>query len=247
MRLPGIFCLLLLSTSAFAKVGITDHTGDILPTKNLYFHDEAGKNISLDTYFHNKKPVILVPVFYHCSSVCNVVLSNLVTALKQMNPSVDRAFDLIVFSFDEKDMSALALAKKNAYLRMYARPETADGWHFLTGDKENIASLTRALGFDFELDPTSGQFSHSAALFILSPEAKLTAVIAGTTYPHKELQMALLEATQGRVQIFLNRISALCYTYMPHPGILNSPLRWLVVVAGFLVLCVIILVLKYKK
>ena len=232
MRLFLISLFLFVCASSFAKVGISDRTGEILDTKTFHFFDESGKNISLASYFSPNKSVLLVPVFYNCSSVCNIVLVNLVQTLKQINFSPGRAFEVVVFSFDPSDIASLALAKKKSYLHLYERPETADGWHFLTGDAANIQALTQAIGFDYELDKASGQFSHAAAIYVLSPEGKISAIFPGSEYPRKELQIALQEATLGKLQIFLHRASAFCYAYMLHPGILNSPLRWFLLVFG---------------
>ena len=40
----------------------------------------------------------------------------------------------------------LAAAKKRSYLKRYGHPETADGWHFMTGTQPNIDALTKAVG-----------------------------------------------------------------------------------------------------
>ncbi len=47
---------------------------------DISFHDEAGKTVLLDDYFHNK-PVILVLAYYRCPMLCTEVLNGLVRAL----------------------------------------------------------------------------------------------------------------------------------------------------------------------
>ena len=141
----------------------------------------------------------------------------------------------------------IASAKKSAYLEMYSRPETSAGWHFLTGDQENIETATRALGFEFEYIAASGQFSHPTAVYIVSPEGRITNLFSGITYPRKELQVALLEASLGRVQFVVNRLSAFCYAYMPHTGIINSPFRWLLLFCGLILIVLAAATFVYKR
>jgi protein SCO1/2 len=38
-----------------------------------------------------------------------------------------------VVSIDPSEGPDLAAAKKRSYVKRYGQPETADGWHFLTG------------------------------------------------------------------------------------------------------------------
>ena len=50
-----------------------------------------------------------------------------------LNFDVGREFDVVAVSFDPKEGPGLAAQKKAAYLERYKRPQTAAGWHFLTG------------------------------------------------------------------------------------------------------------------
>ena len=43
------------------------------------------------------------------------------------------------------------------YVKRYGRPETANGWHFLTGTQPNIDALTRAVGFGYVKIPWPGR------------------------------------------------------------------------------------------
>ncbi len=195
--------------------------------ESIHFTDDIGQEFSLAKYFHAGHPVLLAPVFYGCKGICAVTLENLVSSLKLVAPSPGHGFELLVVSIDPEDSTDIARERKAFYLEKYGRLETASGWHFLTGKSGEIQKLADALGFQFERD-SSGLISHASALYVLSSNGVITATLPGPTLSHKEIRAALFEAEEGKVEIFVQRLSALCYSYMPHPGVLNSPLRWLV-------------------
>ena len=70
--------------------------------------------------------------------LCTQVLNGLVSALSMMNFQAGREFDVVAVSFNPKEGPGLAAQKKASYLERYGRPETAAGWHFLTGTQASI-------------------------------------------------------------------------------------------------------------
>ena len=54
-----------------------------------------------------------------------------------------KEFEVVAVSFDPKDTPALAAEKKQAYLERYKRPQTAAGWHFLTGEEADDQAARR--------------------------------------------------------------------------------------------------------
>jgi len=57
------------------------------------------------------------------------------------DPCAHKDFNIIVISIDPTETTAMAAEKKVEYLKMYAHPETADGWHFMTGTQANIDKI----------------------------------------------------------------------------------------------------------
>src|SRR5450432_110493 len=122
--------------SPLKKVGIDQKLDSQLPLA-LQFKDETGKTVKLGDYF-GKRPVILAPVYYECPMLCTQILNGLVRSLKAVTFNPGQEFEVVVFSFDARDTSALAAAKKESYLKQYRRPNAEAGWHFLTGDPDSI-------------------------------------------------------------------------------------------------------------
>ena len=118
---------------------------------DLPFRDEEGRQVRLGDYF-GAKPVVMAFVYYECPMLCTQVLNGLTTSLMILEESVGREFDVIAVSFDPRETPALASGKKKSNLDRYKRPETANGWHFLTGDESSIKALTDAAGFHYVWD-----------------------------------------------------------------------------------------------
>ncbi len=112
-------------------VGIAQHLNQQLPL-NLRFTDDAGRQVQLGSYF-GKKPAILALVYYQCPMLCSEELNGLTGALQMVDEVPGRDFNVIVVSIDPTEGTDLAAAKKRTYLKRYGHPDTAEGWHFLTG------------------------------------------------------------------------------------------------------------------
>jgi protein SCO1/2 len=153
-------------------VGIDQRLDAQVPLSTV-LRDEAGREVPLSSFFHSGKPVLLAPVYYRCPMLCTQILSGMVSALKVLSLDPGKDFEVIAVSFDPKDTAELAAAKKQNYLRRYRRSNTANGWHFLTGDEANVRALTDAIGFHYKYDPKTDQYAHASAIMILTPEGRV--------------------------------------------------------------------------
>ncbi len=183
----------------------------------LVFRDESGKQVRLGDYF-GKKPMILNLVYYRCPMLCSEVMAGLSGSLKALKFDVGKEFDVITVSFDPKDTPEAATKKKADYVKRYGRPGAADGWHFLTGPQESIAALTKAVGFGYQYDPKSGQFSHATAIMIVTPQGKLAQYYYGVEYPPKDLRLGLIQASQNKIGTLADQVLLYCYHYDPTTG-----------------------------
>ena len=179
---------------ALEGVGI-DQKLDYQVPLDMTFRDEAGREVAFSTFFHAKKPVILALVYYRCPMLCTQILTGLVSSLKAVSFNPGRDFEVVSLSFDPKDTPELAAAKKATYLRRYGRPDTANGWHFLTGDERNIKTLTDAVGFHFKYDAATDQFAHASAILILTPDGRISRYFYGVEYAPRDIRLGLVEAS----------------------------------------------------
>ena len=198
------------------NVGIEQHLNEQIPPE-LSFHDENGKAVRLGDYF-GRKPMILNLVYYQCPMLCGEVLSGLESALRVLKFDVGNQFDVLTVSFDPRESPAMATAKKAEFLKRYGRPGATQGWHFLTGPQQSIDALTKAAGFQYEYDPKSGQFAHTTAIMVLTPEGRIAQYYYGVEYAPKDLRLGLIQASQNKIGNIVDQVLLYCYHYDPATG-----------------------------
>jgi protein SCO1/2 len=199
------------------SVGIAQHLNQQLPL-GLTFTDDQGQQMQLSNYF-GKRPAILALVYYQCPMLCSEELNGLTGALQMVKLVPGKDFNVIVVSIDPSEGTDLAATKKRVYLRRYGHPETASGWHFMTGTQQNIDALTQAVGFGYVKIPGPDgrltQFAHASSIQIVTPEGKLAQYYMGVEYSPKDLRLGLVEASANRIGSPVDNILTYCYHYDP--------------------------------
>ena len=228
--------------SILKGVGIAQHLNTQLPL-NLTFTDDAGKPVALASYF-GKKPAILALVYYQCPMLCSEELNGLTSALQMVRYIPGKDFNIIVVSIDPSEGTDLAAAKKRTYLKRYGRPETANGWHFLTGTQPNIDALTQAVGFGYVKIPAGPdgkltQFAHASSIQIVTPEGKLAQYYMGVEYSPKDLLLGLDEASANRIGSPVDNILTYCYHYNPESNRHDLIIARVVQLGGLLTLALL--------
>jgi protein SCO1 len=211
-------------------VGMRQNLNQPIPA-DLTFTDDLGRTVRLGDYF-GKKPIILNLVYFTCPMLCGEVLSGLENSLRMMKFDVGKEFDVITVSFDPHDTPEAAAKKKSEFLRRYNRPGAEQGWHFLVGHQDAIDSLTRAAGFDYEYDPKTRQFAHTAAILILTPEGRVAQYYYGIEYPPKDLRLGLVEAGTGKIGNVVDALLLYCYHYDPEQGKYSATILRVLRLAG---------------
>ena len=194
-------------------VGITEHLGAHI-NLDTSFVDQNGKTVFLKDYFKGDVPVILALVYYSCPNLCNLLLNGLKDTLSGLDWKVGEKFRIVTVSFDPEENYELAAQKRETYLKSLKLPLDAE-WHFLTGKEENIKILTQEIGFSYKYDKSQMQYAHSAALYVLTPEGKISRYLFGIMFEPRDLKLSLLEASEGKVGNFVDRMIMFCYHYDP--------------------------------
>lgn len=206
-----------LATAPMLKdVGIDQLLSNQVPL-DLDFTDETGKPVKLRDYFKDK-PVILSLVYYDCPQLCNMTLTGLLGTLKTLPMVPGKDFISLTVSFDPKEKTELAAAKRDTYLQKLANPDAKKGWHFLTGEEPAIQALTRSVGFRFVWDPVTKQYAHSSALIILTPDGKVSRYFYGIEYAPRDVRFGLLDASGGQIGTLADQLILYCYQYDPMRG-----------------------------
>ena len=199
------------------KVGVAQHLNQQLPM-NATFLDETGKPVVIGDYL-GRRPAILALVYYNCPMLCSEELDGLTGALEMVKLTPGRDFDVIIISIDPSETPAIAIKNKALYMKRYGRPETASGWHFLTGQRPAIDAVTNAVGFGYVRVPGPDgrltQFAHASAIEIVTPEGKLAQYYLGVEYSPKDMLLGLIEASGNKIGSPVANILTYCYHYDP--------------------------------
>jgi protein SCO1/2 len=199
------------------KVTITQKLNTRIPLDGE-FRDETGKAVRLSEYF-GKRPVVLSLVYYQCKIVCPEEIDGLVSALEMVKFVPGKDFDVVFVSIDPSETPEIAAKEKALYIKRYGHPETANGWHFLTGQQPAIDSLTSAVGFGYVRVPgpdgVMNQFAHASAIELLTAEGRLSQYYLGVEYPPNDLRLGLVEASAGKIGSPVDAILTYCYRYDP--------------------------------
>jgi protein SCO1/2 len=233
---------------ALLGVGIDQRLDQQIPL-NLMFKDEAGRSVPLSSFFEKGKPVILALVYYRCPMLCTQILSGLAGSLKAVTLDPGKDFEIVAISFDPKDTPETAAGKKQLYVKRYGRPNTANGWHLLTGDAQNIKALTEAVGFHYRYDPATDQFAHASGVQIVTPEGRLSRYFYGTEYSPQDVRLGLVEASNNKIGSAVDQILLFCYHYDPATGKYGATVMNIVrfAGAGFTLICGAFLVVFLRR
>jgi protein SCO1 len=204
---------------ALRDVGIDQKLNQQLPL-DLVFKDENDQPVRLGQYF-GSKPVVLSLVYYSCPMLCTQILNGMVTSFRVLPFQLGKEYDVVTISFDPSETPALATAKKKTYvgyLPASMQPGATAGWHFLTGDQENIKQITDAVGFRYHYDEATKQFAHASAIMVATPQGKLSRYYYGIDYSARDLRLGLIESAQNKIGSPVDQLLLYCYHYDPATG-----------------------------
>jgi protein SCO1 len=226
LRLSALLLIFALSSTAFGQavqsnppelkgVEVEEHLGGYIPLY-LEFTNSDSQLVTLNSYFHKDRPVIIVLAYYTCPMLCTMVLNGLGDGVRDLNLIPGKDYEILTISIDPRETPLLAAAKKTNYVNYVGRSDIADGWTFFVGKQNAIDSLAKALGFHYYYDEEQKQFAHPAVVFVLSPNGEITRYLYGLEFKPKDIRFALLEAAQGKIGSTVEKIILYCYHYDPN-------------------------------
>jgi protein SCO1/2 len=227
-REPGMISSAL--PKALQEIGFDQRIDEQVPLDTT-FRDESGATVRLGDYF-GKKPVVMVFAYYDCPMLCTQVISGLSSALGVMSLEPGQDFEIVTVSFNPRDTPAVAAAKKAFYLDRYRRAGASAGWHFLTGDEPQIERLTKAAGFRYAYDADTKQFAHPSGVIVLTPAGRLAKYLFGIEYGPRDLRLAIVEASAGKIGTPVDSLLLYCYHYDPMTGRYGLAIMRTIRVAG---------------
>lgn len=200
---------------------ISSKLGQVIPL-DLMFTNGEGKRVALKDFFRPKRPVVIALAYYRCPMTCPLVLSKLQQGLNGLPYIVGEDFATLVISFDPSETAKTAAEQKSLYLGGYLKgvtPVVKAGWEFLVSPDSSAAALASSVGFPYKYIPETGEYSHGAALVVLTPEGKVARYVPGLEYTSQDLRLALLEASEGKIASSIGDwFLHTCFRYDPTLG-----------------------------
>jgi protein SCO1/2 len=226
---------------ALQNVGFEPSLNGQMPL-DLPFRDETGRTVQLRDYFgpNTHKPVVLAFVYYNCPMLCNQVQQGVVGTLRMLSFNPGRDYEVVFVSFDPRETPDMAAEKKKIALTHFRRPETASGWHFLTGPKESIDAATHAANFRYSFDAKTNFFAHASGVMILTPDGRISRYFYGVEYPGRDMRLGLVEASAGRIGTPIDHVLLFCYHYDPTAATYSASILKIIRLAGVLtIICIV--------
>jgi len=241
-----------VSPDDLKNVGIDQRLDQQVPLA-LQFQDETGKTVKLGDYFQSGRPVILNLVYYTCPMLCGEELAGLSSALGVLRFTPGNEYEVVTVSINPDETPEVAAEKKKVFVdRMNERLEKKSdgkGWHFLTGQQAEIQQLADAVGFHYKRDAQTGQFIHSAAIMIVTPQGKLAQYYYGVEYSPKDLRLGLIEASRNKIGNLVDQIQLYCFHYDPKNGRYGATITSLLRLGGAATVLLLggLLIVMYRR
>jgi protein SCO1 len=204
------------------------------------FKDETGKEVRLGDYLHAQKPVLLAFVYYGCPMMCTQLEQGVVGGLRMLSFSPGRDYEVVFVSFDDRDTPEMAASKKATAMNKFRRPETATGWHFLSGSKESIAAVTNAANFHFNFDAKNNLFAHASGLLLLTPDGRISRYFYGVEFPARDIRLGLVDASAGKIGSPVDQVLLFCFEYDPSTAHYSATILTIVRLGGILTIAAMI-------
>ncbi len=217
---------------------VTELTGAYVPG-DIVFSDSTGRVVELGEFFSGERPVIIQMAWYRCPALCGEITRGMVRSMRALagELKLSEDFTVLTVSFDSREPPALAASNKEAVVevmgRSTSRQSVQEGWHFLVGDDRSINALAEAIGYEFAWIEEAQQYSHPAAIVVLTPDGKISRYLYDANYDPTAMRLTLINASQGTITPGLKDAFILsCFDYNPEIGKYTATARTLMRSAG---------------
>lgn len=197
--------------TGLAEVGVKAELGKKIDL-GLRFTDDSGREVTLKELFLPNRPLIIVPAYYGCPRLCGLLLNGVSDLLNQIELVLGSDFTVATVSFNPRNTAEDAAKIAEEFrAKLTKGQESSKSWHFLAGTKENIDPLMHSLGFQYQ--PDGEDFSHTAAIFLITPSGELSQYMAGISFDGGVVRRALVEASAGSIGTLMDQVFLFCFRY----------------------------------
>lgn len=172
-----------------------------------------GSSVQLSDY--RGKPLVVSFIFTSCFHICPTTTKHLDSVVKKAKDALgEDSFNVVTIGFDVMNDSPPRMKQFKKDQRV-----THDNWHFLSGDKETIETLTEQMGFIYYRSPNG--FDHLIQTTILDGNGEVVSQLYGMNFEVPHLIEPLKRLVFGNtadtplIQSVGNKIRLFCTVYDP--------------------------------
>lgn len=232
---------------------VADKRGSAIPG-DILLYNAQGEQVYIGDYFNTERPTLFLLVYYNCPKLCEVMLNHMNEVVNDVTFDVGKDYQIIVVSFDHTNTTSMAAGKQEFLQGSYKRglsDEGKDHYLFHTTTANDARRLAEAVGFDYRYIPQAKEFSHPSVMYVLTPDGRVSNYLSGIGYESRQLRVALLEASDGKIaQSLTDFFLHYCFVYDPTAGAFSAQATQIMKVGGvFSVLFVgtLLVVLRLKE
>lgn len=192
------------------RFGISEKHLHQLPKDVMVLSEDS---VLVNLYELIDKPTILSFVYFKCPGLCSPTMEGIAEVIDKTNLEAGRDYQVFTISIDERETPSLARQKKRNYVSSMEKKDAASHWKFFTADSSSIKELTDVTGFEFKRE--GEDFAHSAAIMVLTPDARISQYMYGTFYLPMHFKMAILDAYEGEQVPTRIKVLKYCYNFVP--------------------------------
>jgi protein SCO1/2 len=177
---------------------------------DLPFRDEDGRTATIGSAIGGV-PALVIFADYTCRTLCGPIVEFTAAGLAKtgLRPGTD--YRLVVIGLNPRDGLDTARAMRTAHIE--AGNPVGAGAIFLSGGEADIRAAAAAVGLHYAYDAEHDQYAHPAAAYVVDSGGRVRRVLSPLGLDGGDLRLALVDAGNGAVGSFADRIHLLCYGY----------------------------------
>ncbi len=176
----GLCCVLLAltspclaeGTSGIPESGVDPRLGAALPL-DARFTTSEGQAVQLGDLIGRGKPALLVLAYSRCSMLCSLVLRATADLVPALGLRLGADYSLVTISIDPRETRFEAARTQAVTLARAGQPDATTLWPFLVGEREAIDAVASSVGFRYQWDERSEQYSHPAVIYAISSDGRV--------------------------------------------------------------------------
>ncbi|HEY4192439.1 MAG TPA: SCO family protein [Mesorhizobium sp.] len=171
------------------------------------FHDASGQTSRLSEILDGR-PALVIFGYDKCPNLCGVTQQAVASDLAKtgLDPETYRA---LFISIDPSETSQDATLAKTE-VASSAGQKGLMAWRFLTSADNAGAALAAEAGITFDRRDRVAQYIHPIAVMAVTPQGRIAQVLPALSFEPRDLRLALVEASAGRLGSIADHVFLLC-------------------------------------